>query len=169
MRKKQIIATCVLLLVAFLVVFPPLASGSVTVALSSSSSVPAEHVYVTIETISAHRADTREPSGWFLVSNRSVRVDLAVANLSQAIGLGSLSLGEYDTIKLKITNATMVVNNTFKNLQLGYEDFTVSVSFFIQLGSKVSVLLSVISDIEEETGGGPTLTLTFSATPTSST
>ena len=167
MRPKQILAIAVLLFVAFLIVYPPLASSSVAVALSPSSNLTAEHVYVTIAEISAHRADTLEPSGWSSVSNKTIEVDLAVVNSTQSVALGSLPLGQYDSIRIRISNATAVVNGASKKVQLSSNVFTASVSFMVQLGAQAHVLLKVTSGLDESTGS-TTLNLSFNAIPTKS-
>ena len=167
MRPKQILAIAVLLFIAFLIVYPPLASSSVAVALSPSSNLTAEHVYVTIAEINAHRADTREPSGWSSVSNKTIQVDLAAVNSTQSVALGSLPLGQYDSIRIRISNATVVVNGTSKKAQLNSNVFTAPASFMIQLGAQAHVLFKVTSSLDESTGTA-TLDLSFIAIPTKS-
>jgi hypothetical protein len=147
MQARRVVAVAVLLVIAFLIVFPPLVNSSVKITLSSSSSVPVEHLYLTIREIKAHRADTREPEGWFSVTNASTQVDLAVANSTETIALGSLSLGQYDSVRLEITNATAVVNATLKSVQLTSRVFTVPVSFFVRLGAQTAVMLKVAPEL----------------------
>jgi len=149
MRAKQIVAVVVLLSVTFLIVYPPLANSNVKIAASSSSPVDAEHLYLTIGEISAHRADTREPSGWFTVANQSSRIDLAAVNSTQTIALGSVSLGQYDMIRVRIANATAIVNNTSKRVQLPFTLFTIPVSFLVQLGAQTAVALKIIPELQE--------------------
>ena len=167
MRAKQIVAIAVLLFVAFLVVYPPLASSTVAVVLSPSSSLPVEHLYVTIVEVSGHRADTAHPSGWSSISNKSVQVDLAAANSSQLIGLGVVSLGEYDMIRVRISNATTVADGMSKGVQLSSGVFTVSVPFLVRLGMQADVLLRVESTLDESSGS-PILDLVFVSTPSES-
>jgi len=167
MRAKRIVAIAVLLFVAFMVVYPPLASSAVAVALSPSSSLPMEHLYVTIVEVSGHRADTAQPSGWLSISNKSVQVDLAATNSSQLIGLGIVSLGEYDMIRVRISNATAVVDGASKGVQLSSGVFTVSVPFLVRLGMQADVLLRVESNVDESSGG-PVLDLVFVSTPSRS-
>jgi len=164
MRAKQIIAVGVLLIIALLVLVPPLLSGNVRVAISSSAPVSAEHLYLTIREVKAHRAGTSEPSGWSLVTNASRQIDLAVANASQSAALGSLPLGEYDTIRVRVTNATVIVNNTSKQARLASNEFTIPASFLIQFGVETSVTLKV-TPVLEDTPDGPSLELSFTATP----
>jgi hypothetical protein len=162
MRAKQIGAVIVLLFIAFLVVFPPLVSSGVAVALTPSTPVKAEHLMVLIREVSAHRADTLDPSGWSSVSNKSTEVDLVLMNATQMVALGSLSLGQYDTIKITLTNATAVVNGTSRVVQLESTAYTVPVSFFVRLGIDAQVMLKV-SPVLVETGDALTLRLTFEA------
>lgn len=164
MRAKQIIAVSVLLIIALLILAPPLLSGSVNVAISSSSSVSAEHLYLTLGEIKAHKAGTSEPSGWSLVTNASRQIDLAVANASQSAALGSLPLGEYDTVRVRVTNATVIVNNTSKQARLASSVFTIPVAFLVQFGAETPVMLKVTAALED-TPDGPTLELSFTASP----
>jgi hypothetical protein len=162
MQAKRVVAVAVLLVIAFLIVFPPLVNGSVKIALSSSSSVAVEHLYLTIREIKAHRADTHEPEGWFSVTNASTQVDLAVASSTETIALGSLSLGQYDSVRLEVTNATAVVNATSKPVQLTSRVFTVPVSFLVRLGAQTVIMLKVVPELQV-TAEIVTLKLSFTA------
>lgn len=139
----------VLLIVAFLIVFPPLANSSVRIALSSSSVLPVEHLYVTIAAIRAHRADAREPSGWSSVTNASTKMDLAVVNSSQTVALGFLSLGQYDKISVEVTNATVILNGISKPAQMASRVFTVPVSFLVRFGVETTITLKVVPEVQE--------------------
>lgn len=162
MQAKRIIAVAVLVLIAFLIVYPPLANSSVKVALSPSSTMAVEHLYVTVEEIRAHRADTREPEGWFVVSNQTTDVDLAAVDSTQTVGLGQVSLGQYDMIRVRIANATAIVNNTSKRVQLVTTVFSVPVSFLVRLGAESLVTLKVAPELSE-TPEAMTLKLSFTA------
>lgn len=161
MRAKRIVAVVVLVVIAFLIVFPPLSSGGVRITSSSSTSVPAEHLYVTVGEISAHRADTREPSGWFSITNKSSIIDLAL-NASETIALGSLPLGEYDIVRVTVTNATVMVNGTSRTVQLESRVFTIPVSFLVRFGVQTPIMLKIAPELQ----GAPdaaTLRLSFTA------
>ena len=166
MQAKRIIAAIVLLVIAFLIVFPPLANGGVKVTLSSTASAHADHVYVTFGEISAHRMDTSGPSAWQTISNRSTLVDLTLANMSETIALGTLPLGQYETIRLKVTNATAIVNGTSQKVQLESSVFTISTAFLIRFGTDTLITLNVAPEVQQTTGG-VNLKLTFTATPSS--
>lgn len=166
MQAKRIIAAIVLLVVAFLIVFPPLVNGGVRVTLSPSAPVNADRVYVTIGEISAHRIDISGPSAWQTISNKSTLVDLTVANMSEMIALGSLPLGQYETIRVKVTNATAVVNGTSQRVQLESSVFTIPAPFLIQFGTDTLIVLKVALEVQPTTDG-VNLKLTFTGTPSS--
>jgi hypothetical protein len=166
MRAKQIVAVVVLLIVAFLIVFPPLLNGRVTVTLSSTTSVHADHVYVTIGEISAHRADITGLSGWQSISNKSTRVDLTLANRSETVALGTLSLGRYETVRVRVTNATVIINGTSQKVQLESSVFTIPFSFLTRFGADTVIILKVSPQVQE-TSSGVNLKLSFTAAPSS--
>jgi hypothetical protein len=162
MQAKRAIAVAVLVIIAFLIVFPPLANGSVKIGLSSSSAVPVEHLYVTIRGIRAHRSDTKDPRGWVSITNTSTVVDLAVVNSSETVGLGSLSLGEYDIMSVEVTNATAVANGTSRPVQLTSRLFTVPVTFLVGFGSQTSIMLKAAPELQES-ANAISLRLSFTA------
>jgi hypothetical protein len=166
MRAKQIVAVIVLLVVAFLIVVPPLLNGGVKVTLSSTTSVHADHVYVTIGEISAHRTDISGSSAWQSISNESTRVDLTLSNVSETVGLGSLALGQYETVRVKVTNATVIINGTSQKVQLESSLFTIPISFLTRFGADTVITLRVSAEVQQ-TSGGVNLKLSFTAAPTS--
>jgi hypothetical protein len=166
MRAKQIVAVVVLLIVAFLIVFPPLLNSHVRVTLSSTTPVHADHVYVTIGEISAHRADISGLSGWQSISNMSTRIDLTLANTSETVGLGTLSLGQYETVRVKVTNATVIINGTSQKVQLESSEFTIPFSFLTKFGVDTVIILKVTPEVQE-TSGVVNLKLSFTAAPAS--
>lgn len=166
MRAKQILALIVLLLVAFLIVVPPLLNGGVKVNLSSTTSVQAEHLYLTIGEISAHRTDISGSSAWQSISNKSTVVDLTSANVTETVALGSLPIGQYETVRVTVTNATVIINGTSKKVQLESRVFTIPVSFLTRLGTNTAIMLKVSPDLEPTTDG-VNLRLSFTAAPAS--
>jgi hypothetical protein len=165
MRAKQIIAVIVLVAVAFLIVVPPLLSGGVKVTISSTTPVHADHVYLTIGEISAQRTDLSGSSAWQPVSNQSTVVDLAVTNMSETVALGTLSLGQYETVRVRITNATVIINGTSQKVQLESQVFTIPVSFLTQFGKSTIIVLSVSPEVQE-TADGVNLKLSFTGAVT---
>jgi hypothetical protein len=167
MRAKQLVAVTVLLIVALLLVFPPLLSGGAEVTLSSTTSVHADHVYVTIGEISAHRADISGASAWQSISNKSTRVDLMLANISETVAMGTLPLGEYETVRVKVTNATVIINGTSRKVHLESSVFTIPFSFLTRFGTETVIMLKVAPEVQE-TSEGVDLRLAFSAVPAGS-
>lgn len=164
MQAKRVVGVAILLVIAFIIVLPPLASGSVKISLSSSSPVPVEHLYVTIGGIKAHSAHTLEPGGWSSVANTSAQVDLAVVNSSMTVALGFLSLGEYDAISVEVTDVTAVLNGTSRPVELASRWFTVSVSFLVGLGAQTTIMVKVVPELQE-TPDVMNLRLSFTAVP----
>ena len=164
MRGKQIVAVAVLLVVALLLVFPPLLNGGAKVTLSSATSVHADHVYVTIGEISAHRADISGPSAWQSISNKSIRVDLTLTNMSETVALGTLPLGQYETVRVRVTNATVIINGTSQKVQLESRVFTIPVSFLTQFGTSTVIMLKVSPEVQV-TADGVNLKLSFTGVP----
>ena len=160
MRAKQIVAVIVLLVVALLIVVPPFLNGGAKMTLSSTTSVNADHLYVTIGEISAHRTDLSGTSAWQPVSNMSTVVDLTLANMSKTVALGNLPLGQYDTVRVRVTNATVIINGTSQKVQLDSRLFTVPVSFLAQFGASTVITLKVSPEIQKTTDG-VTLKLSF--------
>jgi hypothetical protein len=149
MQARRVIGVAVLVIIAFLIVVPPLANGGVKVAMSSSSSVPAEHLYVAVGAIKAHRAGTQELAGWSVITNTSTLVDLATVNSSETVALGPLPLGQYDTISVEVMNATAVINGTSRPAQLMSRVFTVPAPFLVRLGVQTSIMLKVVPELHE--------------------
>jgi hypothetical protein len=164
MRAKRIIAVVVLLVIAFLIVFPPLMNGGVKVTLFSTASVHADHLYVTISEITAHRSDISGPSAWQSISNKTILVDLAMTKTNEVIALGSLPLGQYESVNVKVTNATMIANGNSQVLQLESTQITVPTPFLIQLGKDAIITLRVTPEIRETTSGA-SLRLPFEVVP----
>jgi len=162
MRAKRIVAVIVLLVIAFLIVFPPFATGGVRVTLSSTTSVAADHLYLTIGEVSGHRVDISGASGWQVISNKSLLVDLTTANMSETIALGNLPLGQYETLRVKITNATMIVNGVQQRVQLDSSVFPIPVSFLTRLGTDAVTTLEVAPEVQTSTDGA-NLKLSFIA------
>ena len=160
MRAKQIVAVIVLIVVALLIVVPPLLNGGVKVTISSTTSVNADHLYLTIGEISGHRTDLSGTSAWQSISNKSTVVDLTQANISEMVALGNLPLGQYDTVRVRVTNATVIINGTSQRVQLDSRLFTTPVSFLAQFGASTVITLKVSPEIEKTTDG-VTLKLSF--------
>jgi hypothetical protein len=153
MRAKQIVAVIVLIVVALLIVVPPLLNGGVKLTLSSTTSANVDHLYVTIGEVSARRADLSGTSAWQSISNKSTVVDLAFVNITETVALGNLPLGQYDTVRVRVTNATVIINGTSQKVQLESQVFSISLSFLTQFGTSTLVTLRVSPEIEKTTDG----------------
>lgn len=166
MRAKRVIAIIVLAVVAFLIVFPPLVNGGVRVILASTALAPTDHVYVTVGEVSAHRIDISGPSAWQSISNGSTLVELGVSDMNEVIALGTLPLGQYETLRVTVTNATAIVNGTSQRVQLESSVFTIPFPFLVGLGTDTHIMLKVAPEVQP-TPDGVTLKLTFTANQSS--
>lgn len=166
MRAKQIVAVIVLLAVVLLIIVPPLLNGGVKVTMSSTASVRADHLYVTIGEISAQRADLSGSSAWQSISNQSTVLDLTLTNMSETVALGSLPLGQYETVRVIVTNATAIINGTSQRVQLESRVFTIPVSFLTQFGTSTVIMLKISPEVQETTDG-VNLKLSFTGVPAS--
>jgi len=110
--------------------------------------------------------DISGPSAWQSISNKSILVDLTLTNMSEVVALGSLPLGQYEAIRVKVTNATMITNGASRNLQLESSVISVSVPFLVQFGTNAVVMLKVAPEIQENANGA-SLKLSFTAVPSS--
>jgi hypothetical protein len=136
----------------------------VKVTLSSTASVHADHLYITIGEISAQRADLSGSSAWQSISNQSTVLDLTLADMSETVALGTLPLGQYETVRVIVTNATAIINGTSQRVQLESRIFTIPVSFLTQFGTSAAIMLKVSPEIQETTDG-VTLKLSFTSVP----
>lgn len=162
LNTKQIVAAISAVALVIILVYPILATGTVAVQIRSSAIEKAEHVYVTIGEVWVHHTAKSVSEGWKLVSNKSQTVDLvALATSSELFGKGQVELGDYDSIRFQISNATWVFNSTATELELESSLIQSNVDFVVQAG-RDSVIVIVLTGHQEEKGGTvffvPTLT-----------
>jgi len=78
-----------------------------------------------------------------------------------------LPIGEYETVRVKVTNATVIINGTSRKVQLESSVFAIPFSFLTRFGTYSVIMLKVAPEVQE-TSGGVNLKLVFSGVPTSS-
>jgi hypothetical protein len=89
-----------------------------------------------------------------------------MANMSETVALGTLPLGQYETIRVKVTNATAIVNGTSQKVQLESSVYAIPFSFLVRLGVDAVIGLRVTSEVQQ-TSDGVRLKLLFTAVPAS--
>lgn len=153
MNSKQIVAVVGILALLAIIVYPALSTGSISVIVRSLKTEKADHIYVTINDVWAHRAGQVTPQGWEQISNQSQTIDLmALTNSSARLGKGSLSAAKYDMVKIDVSNVTWVYNKTSTQLRVESSEMSASVEFTVVSGKESEVTL-VLTGREQEIQG----------------
>lgn len=165
MNSKQIVAAISVVALLVILVYPALAAGAVTVHIRSSKTEKADHVFVTIGGVWVHRSRQSGSEGWQLISNQSQTVDLvALENATTLFGKGQISLGDYDSVRMEISNITWVFNKTTTNLEVESSQIQSNLDFTVQAGRETIITLVLAGQQQEIRGTNflvPTLTATL--------
>lgn len=168
MNSKQIVAVVSVIALLVILVYPALATGTVAISIRAEKIEKAEHVYVTIGNIRAHRSTQASSEGWEQVYNQSQTIDLvSLENTSMIFGKGKVSLGVYDAIRLEISNVTWTFNKTSTNLNVESSELQASIEFTSQAGRELPVMLMLTGHLEES-GSTKLFVSSLSATVTGS-
>lgn len=164
MNSKQIVAAISVVALLVILVYPALAAGAVTVQIRSSKMEKADHVFVTIGDVWVHRSEQSGSEGWQLISNQSQTVDLVtLENTTTLFVKGQISLGDYDTVRMEISNITWVFNKTTTNLEVESSQIQSNLDFTVQAGRETIITLVLTGQQQEIRGTNffvPTLTAT---------
>lgn len=167
MNSKQIVGVLGLIVLLVILIYPAFATGSVSVIIRSSSFQNADHVYVTINSVWAHRAGQSSPAGWELILNVSKTVDLTqLASSSAILGGGSIPAANYDMVRLNVGNVTWAYNKTTTPLQVESTDLPSNVEFSVVSG-KTSTITLVLTGSQEVLQGSKFFVSQLNATATS--
>lgn len=168
MNSKQVVAVVGLVALLIIIVYPALSIGSTSVLVRSTKISKADHVYVTVGNMWAHRLGQSSSEGWELISNESQTVDLVtLAESTTTLGKGSLSVTKYDMIRIDISNVTWVYNKTSSKLQVETTELPANVEFTVVAG-KESVITLVLTGHQEEISGTKFFMAQLNATLTES-
>lgn len=167
MNSKQVVAAISTLVVAAILIYPTLSVGTVSVSLASAKLNKADHVYVTIDRVWAHPAGQASGSGWVILSNQTVSADLvSVQNSTTSLGSGQISSGDYDGIRIEVTNVTWVYNKTKTNLGIVSPQIDGTIDFTVGAARQTTIVIT-LSPQEELIANSEYFTATLSATTTS--
>lgn len=135
--------------------------------LRSARIEQADHVYVTVNGIWAHkRGQSNDTIGWTLVSNQSQTIDLvSLVNSSRSIGSGQVPVANYDAIRLDISNVTWVFNKTTSRLTTLSPQLDANLEFTTTAGKGSSIVL-VVRGQEQVVGTAKAFAATLNATLT---
>jgi len=162
-----VVAAISALVVAAILVYPTLSVGTVSVSLASVKLNKADHVYVTIDRVWAHPTGQASGSGWVILSNQTVSADLvSVQNSTTSLGSGQISSGDYDGIRIEVTNVTWVYNKTTTNLGIVSPQIDGTIDFTVGAARQTTIVIT-LSPQEELIANSEYFTATLSAATTS--
>lgn len=168
MNSKQVVAAVSVVALLLIIVYPALSVGAVSVLVRSAKIEKAEHIYVTVNDVWAHKAGQGSSEGWEMVSNQTKTIDLiALGNSTTTLGKGDISLARYDIIRIEVSNVTWVFNKTTTKLEVESSQLPTNVDFTVRAG-KEAVITLTLGGRREETQGSrffvPTLNATIAET-----
>ena len=146
MNSKQVVAAVSAVILVVMLVYPAVSTGTISVSLRSTAIGKADHVYVTIDTIWAHSKGQASGAGWKVVSNQSVNVDLvSLENSTRLLGTGQIPSGDYDSIRIQVSNVTWVFNKTTTALGIASPEIDGTLDFTVGAGKGTNVLITLSS------------------------
>jgi hypothetical protein len=142
-NSKQVVAAVAAVVLIVILVYPSVSAGTVSVSIRATKVDKADHVFVTIDGIWAHPAGETS-GGWTSISNGTQTFDLlAIQNATKALGKGQISVGQYDQIRIEVTNVTWVFNKTTRSLGITSPELQAPLDFTVGAGSGASVTLTI--------------------------
>ena len=163
MNSKQVVAAASAILLLVILIYPALSSGSVSISLKSTSISKADHVYVIIKDVWAHRAGQSQSQGWELVFNTTKTLDLVSLVNSPDVIKGNPPVATYDALRLDVSNVTWVYNGTSSNLQLESTQLSSSIHFTVKTSQDLPLIM-VVNGGSEILQGEKFFTATLNAT-----
>jgi len=143
-NSKQIVAVVSAIVLIVILVYPAVALGTVSVSLSSAKISKADHIYITINRVWAHPTSQATGAGWVLVSNQTASADLvSLQNSSRFLGTGQISSGDYDGIRLEVSNVTWVFNKTTTILGIASPDIDGTISFTVGAAKPTTIVITI--------------------------
>jgi hypothetical protein len=149
---KQVVAAASIALVVLMVVAPPLLVGQIAVQIRPNPAGDLlQSLNITVTEISAHRSGMPETTGWVTMSNETRTLDLLrIANITEHLVSGTLSLGRYDRIRLFVANATALVNGTSTRVELPQVIVDIPVVFDSRYGINTTILVAITGQLGKE-------------------
>jgi len=143
-NSKQVVAAVSAIVLVVILVYPTVSVGTVSVSIASAGVNKADHIYVTIDRVWAHPKDQVSGAGWVIISNQSVSADLvSLQNSSKFLGSGQISSGDYDGIRIQVSNVTWVFNKTTTNLGIASPEIDGTIDFTVGSAGQTRLLVTV--------------------------
>ena len=144
MNSKQVVAAVSAIVLVIILVYPAVSVGTVSVSLAATRISKASHVYVTIDSVWAHPKSQAAGGGWVLISNQTVNTDLvSLQNSTQVLGSGQISSGDYDSIRIQVSNATWVFNKTTTNLGIASPEIDGTLDYAVGAAKPTTILITL--------------------------
>jgi hypothetical protein len=142
-NSKQVVAAVAVVVLIVILVYPAVSAGTVSVSIKATKIDKADHVFVTIDGIWAHPTG-QASGGWTSISNQTVEFDLvSIQNSTKFLGKGQISSGQYDSVRIEVTNVTWVFNKTTRSLGITSPELQAPVDFTVGTGSAASITLTI--------------------------
>jgi len=165
-NSKQVVAAVSAVILVVILVYPAVSMGTVAVSLSSAAISKADHVYVTIDSVWVHPKGQASGGGWKVVSNQSVNMDLvSLENSTKLLGTGQVPSGDYDSVRIEVSNVTWVFNKTTTALGIASPEVDGTLDFTVGAGKGTNVLITLSSQ-QQLIANSEYYTATMSATQT---
>ncbi len=167
MNSKQVVAAISVVILLIILIYPAISTSQVSVILRSTRIEGADHVYVTVNGIWAHKkGQANSTIGWTLVSNQSQTIDLvSLVNASRSLGSGQVPVASYDVIRLDVSNVTWVFNKTTSQLTTTTPQLDANLEFTATAGKESSIVL-VLGGQQQVVGTAKVFAATLKATLT---
>jgi hypothetical protein len=164
MNPRRIVAGILLIVVAAMIVYPPLSTGAVSLKLVGKGVGAADHLYITIDLIELHEEGADNRTGWNRISNKTITLDLMnPKSPADSIVKGTLHTGRYDTVSIHIASASLVTGSNQTILALRSEQYFAKISLVLKTFSESTITVQLNSDVTEAVRTG-TLNLLMEAT-----
>ena len=126
-----------------ILVYPAVSAGTVSISIKATKIDKADHVFVTIDGVWAHPKG-QTTGGWTSISNQSQVIDLvSIQNSTKFLGKGQISSGQYDSVRIEVTNVTWVFNKTTSSLGITSPELQAPVDFTVGTGGAASVTIMI--------------------------
>jgi cell division protein YceG involved in septum cleavage len=166
-NSKQVVAAVSAVILVVILVYPSVSVGAVSVSLQSAGINKADHVYITIDSVWAHQKGQATGEGWKVVFNQSVSVDLvSLESSAKLIGTGQIPSGDYDSIRIQVSNVTWVFNKTTAPLGIASPEVDGTLDFTVGTGKGTNILITLFSQ-QQMIANSQYYTAIMSATKTS--
>jgi len=148
-NSKQVVAAVSAVVLVIILVYPAVSVGAVSVSLASARISKADHVYITIDSIWAHPKGQATGGAWVLISNQSLSTDLvSLQNTSKFLASGQISSGDYDSIRIQVSNVTWVFNKTSTTLGVASPEIDGAIDFTVGAAKTTTILITLSSQKE---------------------